>query len=561
MRNGITIFFLFVVSAAFSQSEQWLDKAWDYTSQKNDSALIYIRRANETARKTSNRVLEAKAMEAEGLYYELAKSDYSKATGFYMKAIALAEKYDLDYLPNLYHTMGVLFHTTDNYEKADEYYKLTLPLAEQKKDTDLLVKCMINLASSASSQKKFAEAESVFKKALQYNNDFEVNRVIYANMANLYMRQGAYRKAMPYLLKGIATNTENGKSGSPLEYAYLLDGMIALQDKKGLDTMLIQSRAQLLQNPSRRHKSILLKSMGQGAALVGDFKTAVDLKDQYIALYDSIKAEQRDHLVYELETKYQTEKQQAEIDQTEKEKRQLSWLAGLAALVILVLGWLVYSNLKKKKSLALKTAQLEKLVDEKNLLLRETHHRVKNSFQIVSSLLYLQSENIKDKEAALAVKEAQNRVKSMVLIHQKLYSKDQLVGVNAKEYLEDLVRDIIDNHSAHHISVNATIEPLVLGIDTITPIGLIANELITNILKHAFDAQTTQPTIWVSFAKTDDTILFSVADNGKGMGTPREDSFGIKLIRSLSKKLKADVDFKTGDGVTVDLKIRKFELL
>lgn len=556
---------LLMATAGIAQNrlseKKLIDRVWEQILSGHDSAAISLDRLKTLQHKSPDALLKAKTLETEGLFYELVKSDYSKASKFYLEAVAVCQKHELSYLRNVYHSLACMFHTTDNYKKAEEYYRLALPLAEKENDTELTVKCLVNLASTASSQKQFAEAEELFKKALQYKNDFEVNRTIYANMANLFIRQQQYRKAMPYLFKGIAVNPENGNRGTPLEYAYILDAMIALKDKEGLDSALAMSKPQVRTAVNRRQKSILLKSMSEAAETLGDYKYANRLKNEYILLYDSIKSQQRDDLVYELETKYQTEKKQAEIVQTEKEKRQLTWFAGLAAAAVLVLGGLVYSNLKQKRTLANKKAQLEKLVDEKNLLLRETHHRVKNSFQIVSSLLYLQSETIQDKQAALAVKEAQNRVKSMVLIHQKLYSKDQLVGVNAKEYLEDLVRDIIDNQSAENIRVEKSIQPIVLGIDTITPIGLIANELITNILKHAFDSTIQNPTIQIELAKNDDILNFRVSDNGKGMGTPREDSFGIKLIRSLAKKLKADVNFRSDNGVSVEIKIRKFDLL
>ena len=209
---------------------------------------------------------------------------------------------------------------------------------------------------------------------------------------------------------------------------------------------------------------------------------------------------------------------------------------------------------------------LENTLDEKNVLLKEVHHRVKNSFQIVSSLLYLQSENVEDKEAKIAIKEAENRVKSMVLIHQKLYNKDELVGINSKEYIGDLIKDILESHDVKNnpINYNLNIEPLVLDIETITPLGLIINELIINTMKHAFDGIEHDNVINVNFSKENNKLILKVSDNGKGFdGEIKQTSFGITLMKALSKQLKAKLNYisKPTEGTQAILSISKFNIL
>jgi two-component sensor histidine kinase len=169
---------------------------------------------------------------------------------------------------------------------------------------------------------------------------------------------------------------------------------------------------------------------------------------------------------------------------------------------------------------------------------------------------------MKDQEAALAVKEAQNRVKSMVLIHQKLYSKDQLIGIDSQEYIEDLVRDIIDNQtdSIANLETNIKVASAIFSIDTITPLGLIINELITNCIKHAFINEHKNPQITVRFEKQAEIYVLEISDNGKGMQTKiSEHSFGLKLIAALSKKLKANYTFENQNGTRFLMEIHKFE--
>jgi two-component sensor histidine kinase len=303
-------------------------------------------------------------------------------------------------------------------------------------------------------------------------------------------------------------------------------------------------------------------ALGNYYSETNEFKNAYENALESQKLKDSVMAVTQDLNMAEALTKYEAEKKDAQLKvlslETEKAAQQKELYLFLALggfLVAALIGFFLFKNQKKNKLLAKQKKLLEATVDEKNILLKETHHRVKNSFQIVSSLLYLQSENIEDKEAKLAMKEAQNRVRSMVLIHQKLYSKDQLVGINTKEYFTDLTHDIFESHQfeGNAIKYSLEVESLVLGIETITPLGLILNELITNVIKHAFPTVSENSLMKIRFKKIGETLQLQVEDNGMGMPSEiRESSFGIQLIKSLAKKLKANLSFQSvADGGTI----------
>ncbi|MBR9844779.1 MAG: sensor histidine kinase [Algicola sp.] len=154
----------------------------------------------------------------------------------------------------------------------------------------------------------------------------------------------------------------------------------------------------------------------------------------------------------------------------------------------------------------------------------------------------------------------------MVLIHQRLYNKDELIGINTKDYFNDLVGDIFESHQfkSDPVSFQLEVEPLVLDIETITPVGLILNELIINTLKHAFDELTTKSKIHISFNKQQDHLVLKVIDNGKGFeGEVKSSSFGITLMKALSKKLNATLNYKSkiNHGTEAILIIKKYNLL
>jgi len=303
---------------------------------------------------------------------------------------------------------------------------------------------------------------------------------------------------------------------------------------------------------------------------LGDSKNALENYRLLVKTKDSIFNENNIKKQTQQEMQYEFNKTQElnalELEAKERESKLYAYLSALGALLALVLGFFFYKNRKKNIQLARQKTLLEATIDEKNILLKETHHRVKNSFQIVSSLLYLQSESIEDKEAKVAIKEAQNRVRSMVLIHQKLYNKDELVGINTKDYFTDLVKDIFESHQfkSDPISYQLDIEPLVLDVETITPVGLILNELIINTLKHAFDDITSNSKININFNKQGEHLELKVTDNGKGFeGDIKSTSFGISLMKALSKKLNATLDYtsKLNKGTEVKLVMKKYSVL
>lgn len=185
--------------------------------------------------------------------------------------------------------------------------------------------------------------------------------------------------------------------------------------------------------------------------------------------------------------------------------------------------------------------------------------------QIVSSLLDLQSISIKDVQASEAVKEGKNRVQSMALIHQNLYSEDNLKGIKAKQYIAKLLQNLCDSYNISNDKVKVTtdIEDLNLDVDTMIPIGLILNELLTNAFKYAF-AGTVTGVLEIQLKQHDQCLQLRVKDNGPGfpaeLDAKTTKSFGLRMIRAFAQKLKATLEISNDDGALVKLDIKKFAL-
>ncbi|HYR48843.1 MAG TPA: histidine kinase dimerization/phosphoacceptor domain -containing protein [Candidatus Eisenbacteria bacterium] len=200
---------------------------------------------------------------------------------------------------------------------------------------------------------------------------------------------------------------------------------------------------------------------------------------------------------------------------------------------------------------------------EKEVLLQEIHHRVKNNLQIITSLLRMQSRAVQDPALSEALRECQNRVASMALIHDKLYRARDLARVSFGEYVRDLTNNILTSYAlpARSVRVRLDIDDLSLSLDCAVPCGLILNELMSNCLKHAFPVGHSG-TVYVGFhVKGDDELCLVVQDDGVGMPADvdlgRTSSLGWRLIRALVEQLGGVVRWQTASGTSVEIRFAR----
>ena len=191
---------------------------------------------------------------------------------------------------------------------------------------------------------------------------------------------------------------------------------------------------------------------------------------------------------------------------------------------------------------------------EKEMLLKEIHHRVKNNLQVISSLLNLQSNSIESKETRELVRESQNRVRSMALIHEKLYQSESLAQVQFAEYLRNLTRDLFRSYSAGGVGLKLQAEDIPLDVDTAIPCGLIVNELVSNALKYAFQGGRTGD-LHISFLKISrERCALTVTDNGVGLPADIDiknpKTLGLQLVNMLVNQLHGTLDVVTDGGTT-----------
>lgn len=205
--------------------------------------------------------------------------------------------------------------------------------------------------------------------------------------------------------------------------------------------------------------------------------------------------------------------------------------------------------------------ELKDSLDEKEILVKEIHHRVKNNLMIISSLLNLQSRYITDEKALDIFKESQNRAQSMALIHERLYKTDSTRRIEFDEYIHNLATDLFHTYRiSPEISLDIDLEPVKLDVNSAIPLGLIVNELVTNSLKYAFPGGKGKLSIKFHGLNGDEFELV-ISDNGVGfpedLDFRKVDSMGLQLVNNLTKQLDGKIDLDRSHGTKFNIKFKE----
>ncbi|AJR12704.1 two component system sensor histidine kinase\response regulator [Leptospira interrogans serovar Linhai str. 56609] len=228
--------------------------------------------------------------------------------------------------------------------------------------------------------------------------------------------------------------------------------------------------------------------------------------------------------------------------------------SSLSSVIVTLLDFTEIKSAERKLQLSL---------NEKEVMLKEIHHRVKNNLQVISSLLSMQSDYVQDKQSLSVFIESQNRLRTMSMIHEELYQSENLGKIQYSVYIEKLLNQLFQVYGKSDSVVLVTLlEPLDITVNRAIPIGLIINELVSNSLKYAFPEGRSipnKPELRVSFSKSGENLEMRVEDNGIGMpfGFDLKDSnsLGLKLVNILVRQLGGKIDFSSDSKKGTQFKI------
>lgn len=203
-------------------------------------------------------------------------------------------------------------------------------------------------------------------------------------------------------------------------------------------------------------------------------------------------------------------------------------------------------------------AALSQAVADKDMLIREVHHRVKNNLSVIQSLLGLQTSSIADEGSRELFRESQNRVKVMSMIHEALYKSDNVKNISAKEYIASLVAFLGYAYGEKKVAIKTEIDSIHLDVDLLVPCGLLVNELVSNSMKHAFGGMSGgEVRVSLKAAGSDGRIRLAVSDNGAGLPADRDvfqsTSLGMRLIKALAEQLGGELSVKSEGGTSITI--------
>jgi two-component sensor histidine kinase len=486
----------------------------------------------------------------------------------------------------LYLSKGAAFYYGSDFLKAANCFENSAKLYAQAGDTVSEEAALLNMATVLMAKEEFDKPRAVFNKLTQ-SIDPQVQQKAYSNLGSIAGFEGKNEESLSYFEKGIAISKKNGFDQTELKLNLAItheklgnyDNAIQLyQEVKatyvqlGAERLIGKTAYNLgyLYTQKGRYKDALTeieqaeKHLDESntqewlelfnikhmvLSQLGQHKNAYETLNNTYLLRDSLFNTERTAAIAEIETKYQTEKKEAEIkllqqesalQNAQLERQNIILIAILLGLVLLgVISILLYlQNKDRKRSNQLLTDKNEKI----ELLHRELSHRVKNNMAFVSSLMRMQARRAESKEAKLAVKESEARIEAMALLHRKLYLQDTS-EVEASAYLKELCTYLQHSFPSHEKTpaININVDQLLMNGEDAMRLGLIINELVTNSFKYAF-SDIEQPQVDITLSTgTNGAYQLLYKDNGKGLPSALEmeqkNSMGLKLIHTLTQQL------------------------
>jgi two-component sensor histidine kinase len=563
--------------AAQKNIDRWLEKAWENIEKNPSYSLLLGDSALKEAIDLEDKFLEAQALNLLGsVYYK--EANYPKALNNFLQSLKIKEKIgDLQNIGSAVLNIGVVYEALGNTTEARKYYTKAEKIFLQYNDTLNLASVYSNLGNLYSIQDSAKQALMYHQKALKLREaikDLHGVSISLVNIAEVYITLENYPAVATYAQKALANfKTLGNLEGQAvailnLGAAYLHTGKLELAEKYLLEGLKISrqlgSRQQILE---------IYKDLSQVYELENRYDMALEYYKKFATLKDTLFNEEKHKTITEIQTQYDFEKKERQIELLNKDKK-ISELVTAVISILLILVLTLTLNyylrfLSKKKANALLTRQkeqLEKSEQEKLMLLRELHHRVKNNLQVLSSMLSLQSSQLKDPVALAALEQGRFRVEAISLIHQGLYKDDSNVSrVEIGQYIKNLFQNLMLAHGfSQKLEFTTDIEDLTLEVETAIPLGLILNELLINTFKYAFTDLSIKPHIQLTFKHINDALYLAVEDNGVGLpenfDIQKSNSFGFKLVKMLCKQLKADINITSEKGTKIELFIRKYKI-
>lgn len=563
-----------------------LERAAEIVAHNPDSASLLAR--NALFLHQDNSEISGRAYSIIAVAYDI-KGKPDSALLFFHKAIHLQEKgSDPKALSYTYSNLGIFYFLQFDYSNALKYYNLSIKIDKANGDLKDLADNLVNLGIvytyTDSLDKAIGSYEEAMKIYQKQGDSLGICNVI-NNRAKLKFQNQDYENALKdYLLVNRYFQAHPEENSEPLctNHNTLALTYLKLGNFKESEKSAKKALECAKQLGSLNRELYILETFYELYAAQGEYQKAFEYLKEHNQIKENLFNESRDRSLQEMKIKYEAQLKDEKIAKLKAEKEAETLLRKQNEIIadretrnnsilLIVIGFLAVITLisiwgyrNKRLSASLEKQQksaAEEHLRQKEILIGEIHHRVKNNLQLISSLLDLQSKTLSDQSAIEAINESRNRVHSMSLLHQMLYQQSEITGIDIQSYIQKIAIGLIQHAPpGKKINLDSEIEPLVFSIDTGIPLGLMVNEIITNSIKHAFNHQT-EGTIFIRIKKKQNTIEMLIQDNGSGFFSEQQkEGFGTKLVKSLCRQLKAEWNIKNNQGTMHEIIITKFEL-
>ncbi|UOQ68322.1 tetratricopeptide repeat-containing sensor histidine kinase [Hymenobacter volaticus] len=505
--------------------------------------------------------------------------NYKEALRYGLATIETAQAtHDTISIEGFYSRVAALYNELEEPDKALHYYQKALRNNQLTHSSE--VATAGDIANVLVKQGKPQQALNFYLRTTKGKTGLE-QRAHAQRLATLYVALKQYPQAEQQYAKVLALSKSKPTSDMSRMYLNQTLGQFYLLTKQHSkarwyfqQALQESEHSGFLVGTSRLHLLLFRVDSAQG-----NFPAAIAHYQRYKLLTDSVFNEKKNKQLASLEIQYDTRKkeqnialltkqtqvQQARLRQREFQRNAL--LVG-AVLLTLVLG-LGYNRyrLKQRSNQLLEEKQaeinqqnqaLQHLLKEKDWMLKEIHHRVKNNLEMINSLLETQSDYLRDPAAVAALREGQNRVHAMALIHQKLYQANNLTLVDMQGYIRQIAEHLLDSFDCQEtVQVQLAVDPVELEVTLVTPLGLIINEALTNALKYAFPNQ--QPgTVAVALAALGQgRFRLTIEDDGVGFPAGYDlehgSTMGLTIMHGLSEQLDGTLRITQTRGVRIRL--------
>jgi len=540
---------------------------------------------------------ECKYQETQRIYSLLGVTysqmgDYKASLENGLHAVKLVESHhDTSVLAaEIYNYVAITYSQLQDIQRSNEYFQKAYRISARFNERELNTMILTNIIQTFIHLNKDSEAVRYLKKLEKEIDkmDESSRTLLIARALRVYTEVSDFKSAKKYYDEATkkVEKRESGNSLNLILYPSIIRYLIKSGQYNKARSFVAHYKKISERNKDKKRLQEVHMMLYRLDSIESRFLSAINEYKLQEAYKDSLFSQEKNKQIAELQIKFETEKKDKDLLQKEQQNTMLrkqgelqksklskanllknigfgSMVLFFIIIILLIAGYRIKHKTNRKlqsqkEEINKKNMTLQKLVIEKEWLLKEVHHRVKNNLQMVMSLLKVQSHHLKDPAVIHALAEIQNRIHSMSLIHKKLYQSENFMSVNMNVYIQELVEYFQSTLDlGRRIQFSLDIEAIELNTSQAVPLGLILNEAITNAIKHAF-VDNESGVISLSFKRFDENYLkMSVMDNGIGISADFDDfnftSLGMRLIWGFSTDLDAKMSIKNNNGLLIEI--------